>query len=623
MNNVKRPLISIVTVALNDAWSIVKTARSVFSQTFKDFEYVVIDGNSNDGSSNFIDFLIQSRLANNSLVEPDNGVYDAMNKAFTKTTGEFICFMNAGDVFPEQTTLERIAKFIKNNNIDGCMGWGSLNGQIWASWSKSDAYKIASLGFCHQSLYLRRELIESFPFDSRTHKTDSDTLQLSRIYSSGANVAIIPEVLAIRGGEAGISANLDRTKNSIIDTLTNEYKELSLKDAELLLSFRRSCSGSKDVLNILNKSVGLTRNHIAKLILDTLFTRQSRNLEQHEVDQLLYASLSSFKSEENLTLDSDFDRLLACQSLKAEILKKAEAEQRSQKNQIEKFTLEDDSRVNNLQEKGLFKTQIKCQDVIVALTSFPARISCVHLVIRSILYQTHRPKEIHLFLGRDEFPSYKSLPSALLAYQSKGLIIHFVKKTYHQYDKFIHGSDLNKLHDYIIIDDDVIYPPNSIEALLNGRECFPGHVIGNRCHLIPAQALGEIPRYEDWIRETHLDNPSFRLVPTGAGGVLYPKGFMNEPFVCDPSEILATAPYADDLWLKSCAIAQGISTYATPLSFGAKWYHRYTPTMRAGTLMDVNIGLGLNDLQMSKCSAWLDKKRTGWRKDLQDLVEVN
>jgi hypothetical protein len=45
--------------------------------------------------------------------------------------------------------------------------------------------------------------------------------------------------------------------------------------------------------------------------------------------------------------------------------------------------------------------------------------------------------------------------------------------------------------------------------------------------------------------------------------------------------------------------------------------------MRAGTLMDVNVGLGLNDLQMERCCAWLDKKRPGWRQDLQDMVEVS
>jgi len=435
MNSEKTPLISIVTVAKNDAWSIVKTARSVFSQTFKDFEYVVIDGDSRDGTSYLIDFLIESRLAHNSIIEPDNGVYDAMNKAIKITSGEFICFMNSGDIFAEQTTLERIAAFIKNNNIEGCIGWGSLNGQIWASWSESDAYKIASLGFCHQSLYLRRELLHIHPFDSRSHKTDSDTLQLSRIYASGANVPILPELLAIRGGEPGISSNLERTKLSIIDTLTCEYKELSRNDAELLISFRRTCSGSKDVIELLNKSEGLTKRHIAKLILDTLFSRQSRALDNHEVDQLHCASISSLKLEDSATLDSDYTRLLAAQSLKAKILNRDKSEHHSRKNEIKKFTLEEDSRLNELVRRGFFKTQKICNDIIVALTSFPSRISCVHLVIRSILYQTHRPKEIHLFLGRDEFPSYKSLPSELLAYQPEGLIIHFVKKTCHQYDR--------------------------------------------------------------------------------------------------------------------------------------------------------------------------------------------
>src|SRR5690606_16099280 len=115
------------------------------------------------------------------------------------------------------------------------LGWGELNGNIWASWVESPAFKMASLGFCHQSLYVKRELLVACQFDARPFKTDSDTLLLGRLYERGAQIEILPQVLAIRGGEPGISANLDKTRTSIIDTLVREYPDINGELANILL----------------------------------------------------------------------------------------------------------------------------------------------------------------------------------------------------------------------------------------------------------------------------------------------------------------------------------------------------------------------------------------------------
>lgn len=621
MNPKGAPLFSVITVAYQHAWAVTKTARSVFSQTFKNFEYIIIDSRSDDGTAELTEFLKKNGLISKAIIEPDNGVYEGMNKGIKAATGEYICYMNAGDVFANVTTLERVATFLKGHSVDGCLGWGALNNQIWASWSESEAYKMASLGFCHQSLYVRKAMLAACPFDDRKHKTDSDTLQLGRLYELGAKISIIPEVLAVRGGETGISANLSRSKFSIIDTITSEYSQLSTYDAEQIVNFRRNCARASFIVNLLKRIDGKAREHLAKLILDTLFLCQSRKLDNNNLSSLRDECLCAIQAEGKG--EKDYTRLLVCQSRKVIRLKEARAHRKAINAEIDSFRREEDSRFEKLESQGLLITQKDHQEVVVALTSFPARISTVHFVIRSLLLQSHRPKEIHLFLGQDEFHNYSHLPPALIAYDGKGLVINFVQTTCHQYDKFLHGAHMNKDHDYIIVDDDVIYPPNALEALLQGRDNFPGHVIGNRCHLIPLTSGGKIAPYNEWTREATLGRASFRLVPTGAGGVLYPKGFMNSPFVCNVAEILATAPYSDDLWLKACAIAQGISTYATPLSSGSKWYHRYTPTMRAGTLMDVNVGLGLNDLQMERCCVWLDKKRPGWRQDILETVEVS
>ena len=158
-----------------------------------------------------------------SVCESDDGVYDAMNKAARLANGDYVCYMNAGDVYPEDDTLNRIVATLRKHNTDGLLGWGSLNDNIWASWTQGSAFKLSSLGFCHQSLYVKRELLLQVPFDDRRFKTDSDTLQLGALYEHGAKIEIVPEVWAVRGGDAGISADLERSKRSIKATFCLLY----------------------------------------------------------------------------------------------------------------------------------------------------------------------------------------------------------------------------------------------------------------------------------------------------------------------------------------------------------------------------------------------------------------
>jgi glycosyltransferase involved in cell wall biosynthesis len=108
MNN---PKISIVTVSFNAINAIENTILSVINQTYPNIEYIIIDGGSTDGTVDIIkkyDNKISYWIS-----EPDNGIYDAMNKAIEKATGEWINFMNAGDIFYSDTIVQELA----NTNI--------------------------------------------------------------------------------------------------------------------------------------------------------------------------------------------------------------------------------------------------------------------------------------------------------------------------------------------------------------------------------------------------------------------------------------------------------------------------------------------------------------------------
>lgn len=601
------PFLSIITVTYNDVWAFTKTARSVFRQKQNDIEYIVIDGASQDGTESLSDFWLAAGLVDQSLHEQDNGVYDGMNKGIQLAKGQYICFMNSGDVFAHDNVINKVREVLQNNQYDGCLGWGELNGQIWASWHEGEAFKLSSLGFCHQALFVKRSLLLKSLFDSRQHKTDSDTLQLGTLYASGANIPIVPEIWAIRGGEPGISANLEKTKLSIMDTLMSEYSSLSEVDADRIIAFRRRCEYIDYVIELMRSGSERLREHLAYMVLDTLFQRQSKVLEHTIIAALFKQAIDTLGST---TAAISVEKLLTSQEKRYALLSEKSEKTAKLNAEINIFRKQEESRF----EKMLpIVTENNKQPYTIALTSFPARMSTLPFVIRSLMEQTYSPEQINLYIGRDEIPNRNWLSRDLLAFEEHGLNICFVDRTFHQYDKFLHGAELNINMPYVIVDDDVIYHPYSMEILLKAHEKYPEAVVGNRCHLMTFDINGNVRPYKDWKREIRLDKPSFSLMPTGAAGVLYPIGFFNDPKVVDIHNIMKLAPYADDIWLKICSLAKHIPTFSTALSHKSEWYHRYTPTMREGTLMATNVDLGLNDIQFQRCTEWLDQYTPTWR----------
>lgn len=103
----KQPKFSIITVTFNAADVVEPTLRSVLSQTYTNYEYLLIDGGSKD---NTVAKAKASGIKFAHIVsEPDNGLYDAMNKGITLATGDYLCFLNAGDAFHTPDTLQILA----------------------------------------------------------------------------------------------------------------------------------------------------------------------------------------------------------------------------------------------------------------------------------------------------------------------------------------------------------------------------------------------------------------------------------------------------------------------------------------------------------------------------------
>lgn len=105
-----KPKISIITVNYNNLKGLEKTIESVKNQTYQQFEYIVIDGNSSDGSAAYLQK--NNKLIDYFICEPDNGVYQAMNKGIKKATGSYLLFLNSGDHFYNNKVLEKNHEYL-------------------------------------------------------------------------------------------------------------------------------------------------------------------------------------------------------------------------------------------------------------------------------------------------------------------------------------------------------------------------------------------------------------------------------------------------------------------------------------------------------------------------------
>lgn len=123
-------LFSIITINLNNRSGLEKTISSVANQIFKNYEYIIIDGQSSDGS---VTLIQESSIVSKFKIEKDNGVYDAMNKGLELATGEYCIFLNSGDCLVDDSVLSEVAKKMDFNSdlYYGCIVWEDKHLPRW------------------------------------------------------------------------------------------------------------------------------------------------------------------------------------------------------------------------------------------------------------------------------------------------------------------------------------------------------------------------------------------------------------------------------------------------------------------------------------------------------------
>lgn len=174
-NSHLHPKFSIITVTYNAAKVLEDTIQSIVTQTYKNMEYIIVDGGSTDGT---LDIIRKYREHIHTVIsEPDKGLYDAMNKGIKQATGDYLCFLNAGDGLHEDDTLQLMVHSITGNQLpDVLYGETEIvdsNGHFLHKRRLSPPERLTWKSFkkgmlvCHQAFFAHRDLAEPYDLQYR------------------------------------------------------------------------------------------------------------------------------------------------------------------------------------------------------------------------------------------------------------------------------------------------------------------------------------------------------------------------------------------------------------------------------------------------------------------------
>ena len=182
--------ISVITATYNSAKTLEVCMDSVLQQTYKNIEYIIIDGNSKDDTLNLINTKAEKHTNIIVVSEPDNGIYDALNKGISKASGDVIGFVHSDDFLADPTVVAQIAEAFKSETLDGV--YGNLHyvqfddtSKIVRNWVSQPFYpKLLTRGWmpAHPTLFLKKEVYSQFGHFNLDYKIAADYDFILRVF---------------------------------------------------------------------------------------------------------------------------------------------------------------------------------------------------------------------------------------------------------------------------------------------------------------------------------------------------------------------------------------------------------------------------------------------------------
>lgn len=241
-------LFTIVTVTRNNLQGLQQTYSSLQHQTFHGFEWLVIDGASEDGT---VDFLIPTEAT--FLSEPDTGIYDAMNKGLIHANGYYILFLNAGDALADENTLRRLASYIEEMQETPDFIYGdaleSIPGEAPA-YKPARPYAKSAYGMFthHQAMLYRHDLVGDLRYDT-DYKIAADYKFTLQVLARSKTIVYCPFPLCLfeSGGLSQQRAAQGRNEQvsirkelQIVSPVRNHLIAIA---QQAIWTFRQACPG--------------------------------------------------------------------------------------------------------------------------------------------------------------------------------------------------------------------------------------------------------------------------------------------------------------------------------------------------------------------------------------------
>jgi glycosyltransferase involved in cell wall biosynthesis len=256
----KDEIISVITICYNSEKVIEKTIKSVFSQTFKNMEYVLIDGESNDNTIEVIKSyqkcFDESGVNYTWISEKDRGIYDAMNKGVAKSNGKWLLFLNSGDYLLNEAILEYIFNnYLRTANFEILTGRVNIVSHDYINMGYTHPNKkgnsqllLKENCIAHQATFIHRDIFDRYGH-FQNFKIMMDYEYWIRLLSHDVKFSFINDIIA-NFINNGVSSNRDNYLTALDEQLDilNSYGYISKYEKEMLRMYKKSLYKLKTII---------------------------------------------------------------------------------------------------------------------------------------------------------------------------------------------------------------------------------------------------------------------------------------------------------------------------------------------------------------------------------------
>ena len=271
--------LSVITICYNEP-NLEETCKSIVNQSWQDFEWIVIDGGSNKET---LDIFEKYKYRIDKFIsEPDNGIYNAMNKGIKLAKGQYLIFMNAGDSFYTNKILQLVAFYMNDDSID------IFHGECEFSFKENPRHNfitntdrnltkqfLIDRFICTQGVFIKRELFHKYGYYDEKFKIAEDYEKWLQFFDGGQIFQYLPIIVAMYDAN-GISGNFKTRKLAVkerneirdkyftkeeIDRVIESNENIIYSPIEQIFSMKNHPNGREKVITILGMHFKIRRNN--------------------------------------------------------------------------------------------------------------------------------------------------------------------------------------------------------------------------------------------------------------------------------------------------------------------------------------------------------------------------